>query len=130
VLDYGGVLGMTNQEILTKAIQKAIDSGWDDILPTETWRVVTDRGLEVDIDTVSPYTGNRIGGRYNYMEIIFNHDFAKALWDKGKTVYRAEVIESPAEGEAGYDEYLEAWEYHLQQMAIANDPINYLGNNI
>lgn len=45
--------------------------------------------------------------------IIFNHDFAKALWG-------GEIQVVPA------DPYTRVnWKYHLQQMVIADDPIDY-----
>lgn len=46
---------------------------------------------------------------------IFSHDFAKALWPG---VHYEDETSYPA------------FEYHLQQMVIAEDPIKYLGANI
>jgi len=98
---------MSNQEILEKALRKAIDGGWNRLI------VVT---FYNDLD----------GTTAEYIEpMIFNRGFAKALWG-----------EEPEYGIKRYgDERQDAgkfipWEYHLQQMVIAEDPIKYLGENI
>lgn len=99
---------MSNQEILEKALRKAIDGGWDRLI------VVT---FYNDLD----------GTTAEYIEpIIFNHDFAKALWGE-------EIIEEfpfASEGSYKYSERQVAWKKHLQQMVVADDPIKYLGENI
>jgi hypothetical protein len=64
---------------------------------------------------------------YSVTGLIFNHDFAKALWPGDEIVYRAEVFETP---DGIGDEYLALWEIRLQQMVISEDPIKYLGDNI
>lgn len=43
-------------------------------------------------------TGQRVSEAVR--DVLFSHDFAKALWDDG-------------------------WQYHLQQMVVADDPIDY-----
>ena len=110
---------MNNQEILEKAIQKAIDGGFPqagDLLPFELVK-------------------NRVGTYLIHSErdgwasvegLIFNHDFAKAIWGEQK-------IDKVVKDEAGIKTYYgphSGWQYHLQQMVIADDPIKYLGDNI
>lgn len=56
---------MTEQQILEKAIQKAIDGGWAD---GETWLNFTIWKAALP----------------NVPSFIFNHDFAKALWGEGE----------------------------------------------
>lgn len=95
---------MSNQEILEKAIQKAIDSGWED-------------GKSVDMADFAPILEHDpfilpIKG------LIFNHDFAKALWGDGFL------------GKGDATLYKPAWAYHLKEMVIAEDPIKYLGENL
>lgn len=54
------------------------------------------------------------GGYPYYM--LWQHGFAKALW-----------------GEEHYDDDEHEpvnWAYHLQQMVLAKDPIEYLGKNL
>ena len=118
---------MSNKEILEKAIQKAIDGGYD---------------MDGLIAPMHP-------GIYEFSApintVIFNHDFAKALW--GDELYidnslavlptktnRALSIIHTKNG-AGVDGDVDyksapAWQYHLQNMVIADDPIKYLGENI
>lgn len=112
---------MTNQEILTKAISQAIEGGYTpdgitdvtNFRPTirngQTWvRWFNDNGQEVIQDLE---------------HVIYNHDFAKALWGSETTdldTYR--LMEQPRD--------IYPWKYHLMQMVIANDPIKYLGENI
>ena len=119
-----GGASMTNKEILEKAVQKAIDGGWN---PPKwvVWAVVGGEGIE-------PYTfetgdeGYSVGWHdydefVSLKDIIFNHDFAKALWGNEMIeCYHAKDVKCR----------MTAWAYHLQQMVIADDPIEYLGENI
>ena len=97
---------MTNQEILEKAIIKAIDGGFEESKINETELGAT--GL------------------------IFRKDFAKALW--GEELHH-EIFIVPKElskrlaGTKNLD-IKPAWQYHLQNMVISDDPIKYLGENI
>lgn len=122
--------GMTNQQILRKAIEKAIDSGWhmfyDDILRFDT---MVDRwGVDVGISNkkiefwlhwrpnTHPDTKTNVFA-CDIEKVIYNHNFAKALWGKEQVM-----------GEYGITGL--AWIYHLQQMVIADDPIQYLGEHL
>ena len=103
---------MTNKEILEKAIQKAIDGGYN-------------------LDKFFVQDASRIICSYSdlhiclcYEQIIYQHSFAKALWGE-TTEYE---IPSVAEGKHNWVKV--AWQYHLQQMVISEDPIQYLGENI
>jgi hypothetical protein len=107
---------MKQTNILEKAIQKAIDGGWG-----EFYSDMNADGITYDM-----------GGEYN---LIFNHDFAKALWGEdehtaspGLDDYGAEKCES-----CGYEaEQVQpyCWHHHLMRMVIADDPIKYLGENL
>lgn len=78
---------MTNQEILTKAIEKAMQSG-----------------------------------QISAEELIFNHDFAKALWPGWDlTPENAKLIGKPPRP---------VFHRYLQEMVIADDPIKYLGEHL
>lgn len=97
-----------NQQILEKAINRAIDGGWKN---DYDWRVFNGDLANLDHDHVPE------------VQLLFNHDFAKALWgDKELSPYYGdmEAVTAP--------DLL--WEWHLQQMVIADDPIKYLGKNI
>lgn len=112
---------MTDQEILEKAIQKAIGSGWNfSGNNTEAAIAVVykddyfgnDPCFEID------WKGSFGKERRSIEEIIFNHDFAKALW--GKDLY----VEFP--NPPNFD----SWQYHLREMVISDDPIKYLGEHM
>jgi hypothetical protein len=111
---------MTHEEILEKAIRKAIDNGWQyldfdyngepgftkkshEFFDEERLMFTTDWQTDIPV--------------YN---VIFSHDFARALWGTKKLKW------SFNEYDFGY----EAWQLHLQEMVISDDPLDYLGANI
>lgn len=98
---------MTNQQILEKAIQKVMDGGWS------TFGVSPSKPIEVDENLLIGEFKN-----WHYPDIIFLHDFAKALWGEQEQDWDGEGYTTPD------------WQYHLQQMVIAEDPIAYLGENM
>ena len=127
---------MTNQEILTKAIEKAIAGGWDILARSESDGFIVRKDAYYNLFvSFSSKPENDSAFAQSYMEIIFNHDFAKALWGEGhynlivgegrKAFGSKDLLESVT-GE----KVLEAWQYHLQMMVISEDPIKYLGENI
>ena len=128
---------MTNKEILEKAIQKAIEGGWDGgpfrplHLNLNKWR------FDSDYDAFGV-------GEYEYeiwvepCEYMFNHEFAKALWGEEKAWYYVEYTDNKAHPHSPTDWLdidgvgidVEKWQWKLQQMVVADDPIKYLGENI
>lgn len=103
---------MDNKQILEKAIQKAIDGGWD----------------ENTVDWV--FQGEPTFEAYNYpFEYIFNHDFAKSLWGDGEVFIATEDVKKDELGTFVLSPLVE-WQHRLQQMVIAEDPIKYLGDYI
>ncbi len=106
---------MDDREILWKAIQKAQPNA------SEAW--------------VDGRAGAAVKEVYNY---IFSHDFAKDFWGD-KLVYSLGWCCWDALGEVKHGDIthykdcqnygamaLYYWEYHLQNMVIADDPIAYL----
>jgi len=121
---------MSNQEILEKAIQKAIDGGWK--TPLDEW--------EVSADCLSVYHHNKPSRAWESQlmwfqpisELIFNHDFAKALWGEElhqETFIVPKELNKRFAGTKDLD-IKPTWMYHLQQMVIAEDPVQYLGENL
>ncbi len=106
---------MTNQEILEKAIQKAIDGGY-----TNVPKFV---GI-----TIEQYAEDLLTNDNKPYDIIFNHDFAKALWGEPKEVDFGKR-DSGGMKIFGVPKTI-GWQYHLQQMVIAEDPIKYLGEHL
>lgn len=51
-------------------------------------------------------------------QLIYNHDFARALWGKEAPNNYCKLTD------------VDMWQYHLQQMVVADDPVAYLGENI
>lgn len=118
------------KEILEKAIQKAIDDGYKPdgiqdvtrIKPTirngQVWvRWLNNDGQEVIQDIE---------------HVIFNHDFAKALWGEElhhETFIVPKELNKRFAGTQNLD-IKPIWQYRLQQMVIADDPIEYLGEHI
>lgn len=100
---------MTNTQILRNATNKAIINGWDKM------------GFN---NTVS---ADYIIDHIEWYYLIFNHDFAKALWGDKENEFD-EII--------GYSMklsrpvHIKAYEIHLQRMVLSKDPIKYLGENI
>ncbi len=94
---------MKNEDILRKAIDKAINNGWED-------------GKEMILDDIELhseyYTSYEV-----YSTWIFSHDFAKAFWGKEK-VYKYDSL--------GWIKFVEIWQQHLQQMVLEEEPLKYL----
>ncbi len=125
---------MSNQEILEKVIQKAIDGGWS---TTHFNTLKGDSYKHPDESEFHDLTGS--WHSISPADIIFNHDFAKALWgDKphyDKTYKLKYSIVSMNGKKSTIQQAKEAkripeWQYHLQQMVISDDPIKYLGESI
>lgn len=121
---------MTNQEILTKAIDKAVAGGWKPFeygAPTRVERWQGDHMVNIAIDF--PLHKDSVDWVRELEGIIFNHDFAKALWGERRfpvgSHYDGNSIETPITVD-----YKSTYLYHLQQMVIADDPIEYLRQNM
>jgi hypothetical protein len=120
---------MSKQEILEKAIQKAIDGGWSPLIdengyvPIMAWRL--EQAFTIKWFADKDHTGTDL----NFWQAIYvNHDFAKALW--GKKEYIEGLYLGATFGDNDTKFYLPIWQYHLQMMVIAKDPIVYLGANL
>lgn len=112
---------ISNQEILTKAIEKAIVGGW---VPFDN-NYRQKQSPERILDWI--YNGGFTDNGLDYLIFIFSHDFAKALWgDEGTWITRHYT---PTGLQLSGQE-VPYWKVHLQQMVIADDPIAYLGDNI
>jgi len=116
---------MTNQEILTKAIQRAIDGGWEPQSPLSFYN------HDLYVDGYHESAMPLVAQIDMYPLIIFNHDFAKALWGED---FPMKDFAGRGSGwsywQNGTLRPLGYWEKHLMDMVIAEDPIAYLGENI
>lgn len=126
------------RDILKKALNKAIDNGWNRYLLFEH----KNTHLEIDDDTTTGWHeryilvcddlvgkhAHELGSKY---DIIFDKYFAKAVWGNeldninyGGLCYVC-----------GYDglwppKDIESWQIHMQNMVTSNDPIKYLGEHL
>lgn len=106
---------MKHEQILTKAIERAVANGWD----AGEW-FFNEHGKLCNFDMEAGYIGLPENAEYG---IIYAHDFAKALWGESFTTDTQDYYAS--ENGAIY-----MWQFHLQRMVIADDPIEYLGEHL
>jgi hypothetical protein len=102
---------MTDEEILKKAIEKALHNNWEHMLPfVPTWALE-----QANEDRLTKHITKTYG-----KSIIFSHDFAKAFW--GADIYRhgMRTNHGSISGE------MRMWQYHLQQMVLEEEPLKYL----
>ncbi len=124
---------MTNTEILTKTIQKAIEGGFK----------ARSEDFKVDDRLIDWEVADGVKINIGYEQLVYMHDFAKALW--GEAGQHAFGHTEPAQDGHkcwGWQRLKAAksvivplvciptWQYHLQQMVISDDPIKYLGDNL
>ena len=110
---------MTKEEIFRKTIEKAVKNGWKKDLF---------RSVDIDIQIPADFENLIIGekGQYRFgsvIELIFNHDFAKALWGFDNKVC---PVLKDGERMDNKEKIIPAWQYHLHQMVLKEDPILYL----
>lgn len=92
------------EDVLKKAIEKAVENGYRPA-GHEVKSVQYDGGLFVFLKE-GGYAG------LNPTEVIFSHEFAKAFFG-----------ETPAHQVNGKKSY---WQFHLQQLVLEQDPLEYL----
>lgn len=110
---------MSNEKTLEKAIKKAIKGGWkppygfnETNMPKYLLRDDSVKYDDVDLGSIQ--------------ELVFNHDFAKALWgDEEQNYMWVDCI-------MGHQTAVSqlAWAIHLQEMVLAEDPLKYLVYNL
>jgi len=104
---------MKNEQILTEVAAKV----WDDVTEVKWLPYYNGGGLEV-------YFENKDYDTYGSEEqLIFDHDFAKALWGEKE-------IEVPSCWDCYNDEpgfkMVVAWKHYLAIMVLEDSPIKYL----
>lgn len=106
---------MDPDKTIVKAIKKAITGGWKK------------HGEDVD-NIVREAMHECYEPEFSVFDIIFDHDFAKALW--GENHVQIKDDDKSALFLYYANDGLPCWQYHLQCMVIADDPIKYLADNI
>lgn len=99
---------MTNEEILKKAIKKAIKNGWMKMSIKEF--EIALRYWDLPLMIINK----------EYWRYIFSHDFAKAFWGEESAIITTDVNTMTIFQDTP------SWQYHLQQMVLEKDPIKYL----
>ena len=128
---------MTNPQTLTKAIEIPIKNGWNfmDYSKAKDKIKAFHRDYSVEDDGLRAKQGYEClecyAPAYTVEEIIFNHDFAKALF--GEEVEYCDACHRKHCGsfldcDCGVGDNQESWAHHLQQMVISENPIAYLAN--
>lgn len=117
---------MTNQQILEKAIKKAIDNGWEPIQTPFVHNWIAGKNSDIPI-LLDRKNLRKVKRAFSTSDILFNHDFAKALFGKERIMFTQYDFKN---GKTLGDNVLPAYLYHLQQMVIAPDPIKYLGEHL
>lgn len=138
---------MTDQEVLERAIQKAIDSGWtvfsDGPVVYENCLLGADAISGMPTVTISVVVGGRVYGfgAIPLFNVIFNHDFAKSLFGDERISHYCEdggveneflggTLEYPYNEGADMQFTCGSWKVRLMEMVISPDPIKYLGSVI
>lgn len=165
---------MNRQQALERAIDLAIEGGWphpDEESTSFEFKTWDNLQTIVRVSSFNPNEDSFGYMLYTINDIIFNHDFAKALWGEFQaTTHEDHNIPAKwphASDLLGYKDYQHipegllhclncgehwrhcnppfienaypcnliepgniGWQFHLQQMVIAEDPIEYLGQNL
>lgn len=105
---------MTNEQILKKAIEKAVENGWD----WKQWDFAIKRDGSCCDTAWLP-------------AIVFSHNFAKAFWGDGKRnkEYIDFTTKKPVYSyqiSGNNYSYLKRWQHHLQKMVLSKEPLKYL----
>ena len=112
---------MTDKEILQKAIEIAMENGMS---RHYNWM------LSVLKDWLGDIKNGSIGSyenEFHINEIIFSHDFAKAFWGNDGIVLGSYQYPDPKTNESiKKSNNLVTYKYHLQQMVLEENPIQYL----
>ena len=96
---------MTNEQILKKAIEKAVENRWEHNykFSDKSWHyLLYDKG---------------------FYKLIFSHSFAKAFWGEEAREYAC--IDMP-EHECNCMRTIPSWQWYLQQMVIEEQPLKYI----
>lgn len=131
---------MDYREVLERVVQKALDDGWqprnyeffendEKVVAFDVWKRQSKK--------ITFFTEEGVRFAIPFYELIFDHYFAKVLWptDGFPQIARKAVPSTPTyAGKKAYSRppswpIRGSWQYHLQQMAISDDVIKYLGDN-
>jgi len=115
---------MTKEQILKKAIEKAVGNGW------------TEGEAHRNLLVLYPKQAGKTTLMKHYQRsLIFSHSFAKAFWgeelvticcNKKRIKYKGTLICEEC-GDTKYEFDCEiAWQTHLTQMVLEEEPLKYI----
>ena len=121
---------MKKETILKKAISKAVKNGWN-------WKGIQGRNWEIrkaeDRGVMLFWKDGFTRYHFPIGSIIFNHSFAKCFFGEDEIFFRNRAMVFVKDcGGASYTPRVNeqqpypAWQYHLQQLALAKDRLKYL----
>jgi len=114
---------MTQSEKLEALVRKAIDGGWQDLTHTMEWDTADQQWR---YDAIG---GEEWHSQIDLNTVIFNHDFAKALFgDNISEAVDSAFMSASFSSELDIDQagLVTIWQYRLQQAVIAEDPVGYM----
>jgi hypothetical protein len=116
---------MTQQEIIDKVTKKAIANGWKPRGETIDRAEITPYRDPTLIDLITVNDGSTSSFTWSLNDIIFDHDFLKALYDD-------HTYANFYAGQSGDTLDFEGlnWQGHLINMVLADDPLRYLERNM
>lgn len=138
---------MTNEQILKKAIKKAVRNGWD---PDEyghkgsvKWelKVLNEYWIEDHVTTNPPQIPGTFTNiyKFNTFHYIFSHNFAKAFWGEEEKciwskvdgrIYKYQCMKcgnmKDKKIKIRCENSTNDYQFYLQQMVLEKDPIKYL----
>ncbi len=123
---------MTDEQILKAAIEKAVEGGWDS-KEADVAKQSLEMCFAMEANMSEPYRTQ--GKKFGYNFLIFRKSFAKAFWkdcgDSCRLDYDHDFEEEwwtdnscCGGGCAMFNG--ESWQYHLQQMVLEEEPLQYL----
>lgn len=117
---------LTDKEVIEEALIMALKKGMSpSVIDEGTFYQIYARIKTRNGETFHP-TGLSPKDCYGF---FFNHEFAKAFWGVGKRVFDKFIgdgYELPIEEGTCSIIKIPLWQYHLQQMVLFENPIDYL----
>lgn len=112
---------MNKEQILHKAIDKAIMNGWSSTTAAKVYPKATSCGNARSHAAIDRHMRN-------YHALIFSQDFAKALWgEKNEPTCDGDCVHCGQGMDLGaFWKILPCWQYALQRMVLEDDPLRYL----
>lgn len=108
---------MTQAEKLEALVRKAVENGWQGL---SDWEFDLDSPELIAKEAFDKYVP------YNHLDIIFSHDFARALFGDKRIPYSFDEPEHTSFQEMGMTTFHRpAFEVRLMAAVISKDPIDY-----